>query len=64
MCLQAAGRVWKLLPWSLRQTRAGFSSVIKLENGAPAHKESTGFLADPQHQQLQHRPHSTDPHCA
>lgn len=46
------------------QTRAGFSRVIKLENAAPAHKESTGFLADPQHQQLQHRPHSTDPHCA
>lgn len=37
--------------------------MIKLENGALPHKESTGLLANPQHQRLQ-QPHSTVLHCA
>lgn len=39
MCLEAAGRAWRLLS-SLLQTCAAFLSVKRLESGALLHKEA------------------------
>lgn len=52
MCLEAAGRAWRLLSWSLLQTHAIFLSVKRLENRALPHKEAPSQSPAPVELQL------------